>query len=87
MPRRRPGGPKRIVNKRNGRVAWDFRYTHPITGNPTHKRIYIGEKREAGRGFRNHMDKLESSKVGRRRVVRLSVIDTYLDGGCNDAKA
>ena len=31
--------------------------------------------------------KLKSSKVGRRRVVRLSTIDACLDGGCSDAKA
>ena len=57
-------GVKRIVNKRNGKVGWRFRFTDPRTGKPTHKHIHVGERREAERVLRGFLEDLERQKFG-----------------------
>ena len=56
--------PKKIVSRRAGRVAWEYRFTDPYTGRETTRRFRFSEEREAQRAFLRYLEQREMLKLG-----------------------
>lgn len=54
----------RVKSKRTGRTGWKFRFTDPVTHSRTHKTIWIGERREADKGFAEYLAGREKLRIG-----------------------
>src|ERR1043166_3556741 len=54
----------KIFNKKTQRAGWLYRFTDPVTGRRTDKRVYASEKPLADKLFRKYLDLLEAGGEG-----------------------
>ena len=55
---------KSVKSGKTGRRGWRYRYTDPARGGRTHKTIWITERRESDRAFKEFLDGREARKLG-----------------------
>src|SRR5206468_4006726 len=55
---------KSVRSGRSGRRGWRYRYTDPVTRKRNSITIWMSERREADRGFKEFMDGREAKSIG-----------------------
>src|SRR5579862_3054694 len=55
---------RQVRSRKTGRKGWQFRFMDPARGVRTRKTIWLGERREAERAFKNFLDGREARKLG-----------------------
>lgn len=56
---------KSVRSKKTGRRGWNYRFTDPARGGRTHKVIWMTERREADRAFKEFLDGREGTAAAR----------------------
>jgi integrase len=56
--------PKSVKSGRSGRRGWRYRYTDPLNRQRSSITIWLSERREADRGFKEFMDGREAKRLG-----------------------